>query len=341
MKTAFICVARATTLINVTEFVLWSVYSFRILNRQFASDYRSRDMTLQSRSRPRYSKRFFVVFAALSFVAVASGCIAVALDGASAGLWLRNLAAWGVGAILALAVSLFASPMFARVMIFAAPVGLLASLASPGQMGVHRWLDVGPVQTNAAALLLPVFVVTIAYFVHEARWIWFAYALCAAALILQPDASQATALSAAGLVIVVRLPVARVLRISAVVLILFGAVVAWLRPDPLTPVAEVEGVIGLAYAVSPLIATVAVVSLGAATLVPMMIAARPESSVVRTASLALSTYFVLSALTTLFGAFPVSLVGISMSPVVGFWLGVGLLVAGASWENTVTDVSGT
>ena len=256
-----------------------------------------------------------------------------------AGAWLLNLVSWGVGAVVALAVFRFASPMFARVMIFAAPVGLLASLANPGQIGVHRWLDLGPVQANAAALLLPVFVVAMASFVHDARWIWFAYAVCAVVLILQPDASQATALAAAGLVIVARLPVARVVRISAVVLVSSGAVVAWLRPDPLTPVAEVEGIIGLAYGLSPLIAIVAVVSLGGATLAPMMTATRPERSVVRTAALALSAYFVLSALTPLFGAFPVPLVGISMSPVVGFWLGAGLLVAIASWENAAADVS--
>ena len=285
----------------------------------------------------RYS-RFLAVFTVMSFVAVASGCFAAALDGAPAGSWLRNLVAWGVGAVVALAVSRFASPRFTRIMIFAAPVGLLASLVNPGQMGVHRWLDLGPVQANAAALLLPVFVVAMAYFVHDARWVWFAYALCAALLILQPDASQATALAAAGLAIVARLPVARVVRICAVVLVSLGAVVAWLRPDPLTPVAEVEGIIGFAYAISPLIAIVAIVALGGVTLTTMMIAARPRRSAVRTAAFALSTYFVLSALTPLFGTFPVPLVGIAMSPIVGFWLGAGLLAAIASWEKSTADV---
>lgn len=315
------------------------MYSFCTPNRQFASDYRSGGTTLQSRSRPRYSKHFFTVFAVLSLSAVIMGCLTVALDGASAGAWLRNLAAWGVGAVVALAVSRFASLIFARVMIFATPAGLLASLASPGQMGVHRWLDVGPVQANAAAMLLPAFVVAMAYFVYDARRVWLAYALCAAVLILQPDASQATALAAAGLIIVACLPVDRVFRISAVLLILSGVVVAWLRPDPLTPVAEVEGIIGLAYTLSPLVATVSVVALGATTLAPMMIAVRPESSAVRTAALALSTYFILSVLTTLFGAFPVPLVGISTSPIVGFWLGVGLLSASVSWKNAAGDSS--
>ena len=296
-------------------------------------------VTLKNRSWFSYSRRFFAVFTVLSFVAVATGCLAVALDGASTMVWSLNLAAWGVGVVVALAVSRFASSIFARIMLVAAPVGLLASLANPGRMGVHRWLDLGPVNANAAALLLPAFVVAMASVVRDARWIWLAYAVCTVVLILQPDASQATALAAAILIIVVRLPVARVARIGAAVLVSSGAVVAWLRPDPLTPVAEVEGVVGLAYEHSPPIAVVAVTALGCATLAPMMIAARFELPVVRTAALALTAYLVLSASAPLFGAFPVPLVGIGMSPVIGFWLGVGLLAASISWEDAAADGS--
>lgn len=295
-------------------------------------------MTLKNRSWLRSSKRFFAVFTVLSFLAVALGCLIVALDGASTVVWSLNLAAWGVGAVVALAVYRFASCMFAYFMIFAAPVGLLASLANPGRMGVHRWLDLGPVNANAAALLLPAFVVAMAGLVRDTRWVWLACAVCAGLLILQPDASQATAFAAAILVIVVRLPATRVVRIGTVVLVSSGVVVAWLRPDPLTPVAEVEGIIGLAYTLSPPIAVVAVIVLGCATLAPIMIAARPGLSVVRTAALALTVYLFLSAFTTLFGAFPVPLVGIGMSPIVGSWLGVGLLVAIVSWENDTADV---
>ena len=214
------------------------------------------------------------------------------------------------------------------------PPQTVSACCHPLRKDRHELLDgVDPGRDSVVALTLQ----TRPSLAHDARWIWFAYALCAAVLILQPDASQATALAAAGLVIVARLPVARVVRISAVVLVLFGAMMAWLRPDPLTPVAEVEGIIGLAYSLSLLIAIVAVVALGGVTLAPMMIAKRPERLAVRTAALALSAYFVLSALTPLFGAFPIPLVGISMSPVVGFWLGAGLLVASVSWGNAAAD----
>jgi cell division protein FtsW (lipid II flippase) len=179
-------------------------------------------MTLQNRPRLRYPERLLAVFAVASFVAVAAGCLVVAVDGAPAGAWPLNLAAWGAGAVMALAVSRFASPPFARAVTFAAPVGLLASLANPGQAGVHRWIDIGPVQANVAALLLPAFVVALAALVRDGSWIWLACAACAVLLVLQPDASQATAFAAAVLIVVVRPPVARAIRVSIVVLVSSG-----------------------------------------------------------------------------------------------------------------------
>ena len=292
---------------------------------------------MQDRPRLRCPERFLAVFAVASLVAVATGCLVVAVDDASAGAWPLDLAAWGAGAVVALAVSRFASPAFARVVTLAAPIGLLASLAYPGQAGVHRWIDIGPVHANVAALLLPAFVVALAALVRDGSWAWLDCAACAVLLILQPDGSQATAFAAAVLIVVVRLPVARAIRIGAVVLVSSGAVMAWLRPDPLAPVAEVEGVVGLAYALSPPIAVTAVVALGGAALAPMMVATGPERSAARTAALALSAYFVFSALTPLFGAFPVPLVGIGVSPVIGFWMGAGLLAAIASREDATPD----
>ena len=75
--------------------------SVRDKNKPTTTDQGSK---MQGRMRDRRYSRFLVVFTVLSFVAVASGCLAVALDGASVALWLRNLFAWGVGAVVALAV---------------------------------------------------------------------------------------------------------------------------------------------------------------------------------------------------------------------------------------------
>ena len=74
-------------------------------------------------------------------------------------------------------------------------------------------------------------------------------------------------------------------------------------------------------------------TLGRHDVVAVFEAADDESA----AALALSAYFVFSALTPLFGAFPVPLVGIGVSPVIGFWMGAGLLAAIASREDATPD----
>src|ERR687898_915559 len=172
------------------------VYRLCVADRRPTSAHRSGGTALQDRPRLRCPERFLAVFAVASLVAVATGCLVVAVDDASAGAWPLDLAAWSAGAVVALAVSRFASPTFARVVTLAAPIGLLASLAYPGQAGVHRWVDIGPFHANVAALLLPAFVVALAALVRDGSWIWLACAACAVLLVLQPDASQATAFAA-------------------------------------------------------------------------------------------------------------------------------------------------
>ena len=69
----------------------------------------------------------------------------------------------------------------------------------------------------------------------------------------------------------------------------------------------------------------ALIGLAAFTAVP---AAQTRSEGrLRLAGAALSLCLAAWAVTPLFGAFPVPLVGVGMSPILGAWLGVGLLAA--------------
>jgi hypothetical protein len=113
-------------------------------------------------------------------------------------------------------------------------------------------------------------------------------------------------------------------------LILFAGVAAaaaWMRPDPLQPVAEVEEIVGLAFQVSPLIGGLALILLAVFAAVPAALT-RPDARL-KLAGAALSLCLAAWAVTPLFGAFPVPLVGVGMSPILGAWLGVGLLAATA------------
>lgn len=270
------------------------------------------------------SARLLLLFGAVSLAAVVTGAVVCAASGVPAGSWGRNLAAWAVGVVPAVGIARFARPGYAGIALWALPVGLLATLISPDQEGVHRWVDLGPLHINVAMLLGPGAVVAMAASA-EKRLTWVAFLISLAVLVVQPDASQATTLAIVGAMVAVFGTKPPLIRWGVPVIATGLAAAAWLRPDPLHPVSEVEGIVGLAFSVSPLLAGLAVLSLAAVAAVPALTRRLP--------GLALGVCFLLWAVMPLFGAFPVPFVGIGMSPIVGGWLGVGLLAAAMRWHG--------
>lgn len=268
-------------------------------------------------------RRFFGGFAVLSLCAVAIGCAVAAAHDVPAGSWARNLVAWIVGAAAAWGVarSRAVLPWF----LLAAPIALAGTMLNAAVDGVHRWIDVGPLHVNAAAVLLPAATVALAALGHK-RWSWLAAGASLGLLVLQPDASQATAFGAGMLVVLASLRAPAAVRVGGAAAVVLAVVGAWLRPDPLVPVPEVEEIIGLAWTWSPLAAIAAVVLLAATALWPLRIAG-PDARRTRVAALALAACCAVVALAPAFGAFPVPLVGVGMSSILGFWLGAGALAA--------------
>jgi hypothetical protein len=265
---------------------------------------------------------FLLLFAAASLAAVAVGAAVSARSGVADALWIRNLAAWAVGGLIAFGLS-----FLPRGALAAAPwllvAGLAASFLSPPLDGVHRWIDLGPLHLNAAMVLLPMAVVSLAARGSEPWPKWIAAFLSLALLVAQPDASQTTTL-AAGMVLVAGASSGRpIVRLSLVAAAALLAGAAWSRPDPLQPVPEVEQIIGLAYGWSPVVAGVALLALGVTAATPVLAA----PSGVRMAGAALGLCLLVWSIVPFLGAFPVPLVGIGMGPIFGAWLGAGVLAA--------------
>ena len=263
-------------------------------------------------------------FAVTSLLAVGAGCLVIALAGAGPGVWIRNVAAWAIGAVLAQIVArIRPSRLFGAVLLLT-PLALLISLLNSGLSGVHRWISLGPLHWNVAFLLLPAAIVAFAALSHaESRWMWWAALVIALELCLQPDASQATAFTVAMIVTLVVTPSRGQIRVTASLLLVLAAGIAWTRPDPLKPVPEVEGIIGLARTFSVAIDSLCVTTLLAVSASPLL-ALRDAD---RRWPIALSAYFFGCTCMPLFGTFPVPLVGMGMSPIIGFWIGIGALTA--------------
>lgn len=271
-----------------------------------------------------------VFFGAVSLAAVALGWLVCSQSGVPAASSARNVVAWISGAAAAWATGRWAGPIAFKTALVAAPLALAVSLINPGQEGVHRWLDIGPLHINLAFVVLPAAIVGLAVLVQSSSrdrwWPWAAAFAALVLLVLQPDASQATAMALAIIVIAWSSDESMVFKGLAIAAAVAVGAVSWLRPDPILPVPEVEEIISLAWRLSPLAATAAVAALMAAVLAPVLTTWCGPTEV-RTPGAALTLYLAATALTPMLGAFPVPLVGVGMSPVLGFWLGVGLLAA--------------
>jgi hypothetical protein len=268
--------------------------------------------------------RVLALFGLLSLVAVAIGCGVAQLSSVPAAVWIRNPVSWCVGALAAALILRRAGSRTRLGFLAAAPVGLLVTFGSAGQLGVHRWLDIGPLHINAAQVLLPPAIVACAAAGGGRLWPWAA-AAAMALLVAQPDASQATALGAALFVLIGASRLSRPVRAAAMAAVGLAVAASWLRPDPLAPVPEVEEIMRLAWAVSPAFAIVAWIAL----LCAVGAFALFKAPAAPAASRALCAYAVLSAVAPLLGPFPVPLLGMAMSPILGLWLGAGLLAAEA------------
>lgn len=278
------------------------------------------------------SGRLLSLFGLLSLAAVATGAVVCAASGVPTGLWMRNLAAWVAGAAAAVGIAALTRPAALPIVLLAAPIALAATFLGPDQLGVHRWVRAGPLHMNVAMLVLPSAVVAFAALAPSRTWPWIAAILALALLVAQPDASQATTLAAvAGMLAIVTAPrpSVRAVVLGAAGLLL---VAAWMRPDPLQPVPEVEGIVGLAFAVSPVAGALAVLLLVAVAASPALASARQPG--LGPPALALGLCFLGWAATPLLGAYPVPLVGVGLSPIVGAWLGVGVLAGLAKGEAT-------
>lgn len=271
-------------------------------------------MTLRSRG--------LLIFAVASLLATGLGGLVMHLGGVSPGLWIRSPIAWTVA--LAISVLLVRrTPPFAIV----APLGLAVvalSFLGAGQEGVHRWLELGPVQLNAAGLVLPV---VLASFSGDRPWLTLpCLAVTAGLLAWQPDISQLSAFAVAAVV----LSAHRFRWIGAIVsaVIAAGLIALCLsRPDPLLPVEHVEGIFSMAWTQSPAIAVAMAASLAAAALSPLLFW---QAESLRWKAVALAGYLAITAIAFLFGAYPVPLAGYGVSFVLGWWLGFAALAAPVS-----------
>jgi hypothetical protein len=277
------------------------------------------------------SSRVRGLLASLAAVpALVVGAIVMSRSGVGYGLWLQNVV---VGAIVTVVcVALAAVPAYrarasSAVWTGAAIVALLvlaATLTQAGVEGVRRWLPIGPLRLHVASVALPVLVIAIARQVSSgaernrpllARIVSIA---AVATLLMQPDASQASAFGLAVAVLFLRgrRPSSADWLVVTIVAVCAGA--TWFRSDPLAPVPYVEGVVGLAadMDLAWLIACLVALVLLPLPFLVIAVTSKGEGS----AHLAIAVYLVAVCAAPFMGAYPVPVIGYGLSPILGYFV---------------------
>lgn len=266
-------------------------------------------------------------FAAGSLVAIALGALTMAEHDVPPVRWGLNLVGWAMGGAIAstMTAAEHRKPWLVMACVTGAVI-MLASLAGPGQMDVHRWLAIGPLTINAAALTLPAVIVAMARLSATSMIGQACAVIIGMVLAAQPDSSQSIAFTAASLILFLQ---ARHWRSSGLcALLVLVSAIALIRPDPLQPVPEVEQIVSLAWGISAMLAAAMVLSLAATAILPLLL--QPANR----AAQALSAYMMIIMLAPLWGWFPIPLAGAGMSFPLGLWLGIGLLAATLKSEKT-------
>lgn len=238
---------------------------------------------------------------------------------------MTNIAAAVAGLLLLITVGRISRPTTRRTQFALAAAGIVMILlpfASSGADGVHRWLSLGPLRIHASSIAAPLIIAPLAAIAHVRLVAALTIAaLTTTILALHPDAAQATSFAAASCTLLMFDSAQRRLHASVGVTLLLGlAISSFVKPDPLPPVAHVEGVLTLLA-----VRGTEWCAFGTATLlllpVPFFVLFRRDGDL---ASLALGVYVALITLAPFWGTFPVPIMGYGVSPIIGYFIALAL-----------------
>lgn len=212
---------------------------------------------------------------------------------------------------------------------------LATTFAMAGSMGVHRWIQVGPLNVHAGAICLPVLIVALGVldaFGGKLRWAPLFLAISVAMLLLlQPDAAQATAFAGAAFTLLIANKQRAGAAWTAALVIAALAAWTWTRVDPMPPVPYVEGIVGLARQSGPAWLVASIAALAVLPL-PFFVSLLSRHSAV---AQALGVYLCICILAPLFGHFPVPLLGFGLSPILGYFVPLANLRLGDSRRGPI------
>ncbi len=204
--------------------------------------------------------------------------------------------------------------------IIVAVILLILTFVSSGIEGVHRWVSVGPIKFYVAVIVLPIIIIELWKLLQIRDW-WFSAVITIVIsifLTLQPDASMLTAFAIPMIILLWNKVNNNIFRSCIVISLSTLIIISWVFLDKLPPVSYVENIVSLVGNMGIIWLSLGVISL---VILPLpFIFFSPEKYKLLSQSIGL--YFIIILISTIFGNFPVPLMGYGISPIIGYFISV-------------------
>lgn len=197
---------------------------------------------------------------------------------------------------------------------------IVLTFAGTGIEGVHRWVSIAIIKINVSMVVLPIILIS-SWKLLELKSLCITVIttiIVAVLLVIQPDASQLTAFAIPMMIMLMNKIDKWVIRLIIVVILSALIIFSWIFLDSLPAVAYVEGILGLVKNLGIPFFVLGVISL---IILPMpFILFSPKNF--ELLSICLGLYFIIILISTLFGNFPVPLMGYGISPIIGYFIAI-------------------
>jgi len=239
----------------------------------------------------------------------------------SSNIWLQNFAALIV-------VSVFSCFILSRkklpkrnslIVVLISIILLVLTFFNAGIDNVHRYVSIGAINLNIGSIVLPILLIELERTLRLKNW-WLIVLLSLGTIVIlffQPDASKVTAFSIASIYFLSK-PITKNIQYIILSVPIMLSILAWYFIDDLPTVDYVEGILLMSKEIGPVLFILAVLSL---TMLPLPFFLF-KTSVNQSISISLGIYFSIVLLSTIFGNFPVPLLGYGVSPIIGYSIAI-------------------
>ena len=201
-------------------------------------------------------------------------------------------------------------------------LSLLLTFINPGIEGVHRWVSIGPIRLYVSSIVLPIIIINLWKIIDKKNnsiWISMISVICISIILaLQPDASMITAFAIPMIILFWNSNIKNIFRIFIIIFLSILTTFSWIFLDELAPVSYVEGIIELVKNMGILWFILGIITL---IILPLPFILFPIKEY-KLLSLCIGIYFFILLVSTIFGNFPVPLMGYGISPIIGYFISI-------------------